>query len=49
MGELLQHLLATAWATLADVAPIAAILFGFQYLVIRRPLPHLRTILSGFV
>ncbi len=49
MGELLQHLLATAWATLADVAPIAAILFGFQYLVIRRPPPHLRTILSGFV
>ncbi len=49
MGGLFQHVVATAWSTLGDVAPIAAILFGFQYLVIRQPLPHLRTILTGFV
>ena len=49
LAELLHHLLATAWSTLGDVAPIAAILFGFQYVVIRQPLPHLKTILVGFV
>lgn len=35
-------------ATFGDVLPIAAILFGFQYLVIRRPLPHLKQVLIGF-
>jgi hypothetical protein len=43
-GEFLQ----TLFATVRDVLPIAAILFGFQYLVIRRPIPRLRTILIGF-
>jgi hypothetical protein len=35
-------------ATLGDVLPIAAILFGFQYLIIRRPLPRLKQVLTGF-
>jgi hypothetical protein len=35
-------------STLLDVLPIAAILFGFQYLVLRRPVPHLRRVLMGF-
>jgi hypothetical protein len=38
----------TILTTLADVLPIAAILFGFQYLVLRRPFPHLQRILLGF-
>ncbi len=49
MWDLLRHLLETGISTLGDVAPIAAILFGFQYLVIRQPLPHLKTIITGFV
>ncbi len=46
---LLDHTLATAMATLVDVAPIVAILFGVQFLVIRRRPPNLRRIAVGFV
>ena len=49
LWDLLRHLLETALSTLCDIAPIAAILFGFQYLVIRQPLPYLKTIITGFV
>jgi hypothetical protein len=48
MGPLID-LSWTAAATVRDVTPIAVILFGFQYLVIRRPLPHLRNIITGFI
>jgi hypothetical protein len=34
--------------TMRDVLPIAAILFGFQVFVLRRPIPHLRQVLVGF-
>jgi hypothetical protein len=34
--------------TLTDVAPIAVILFGFQVLILRRPIPNLRRVLTGF-
>lgn len=35
--------------TLRDVLPIAAVLFGFQVLVLRRRVPNLRRVLLGFV
>lgn len=35
--------------TLRDVLPIAGILFGFQILVLRRQIPHLKQVLLGFV
>jgi hypothetical protein len=35
--------------TLADVVPIAVVLFGFQYLVLRRPVPNLPRVAVGFV
>ncbi len=38
----------TALRTLADVAPIAAILIGFQVLVLRRSVPNLRRVVAGF-
>lgn len=41
--------LSTFAATLLDVLPIAAILFGFQIVVLRRRVPHLRQVLLGFV
>ena len=45
----LQHILNTVLATIRDVLPIAAIIFGFQILVIRKPIPHMRRVLTGFV
>jgi|TARA_R110000850_G_scaffold20699_3_gene61441 hypothetical protein len=42
-------LIATFWGTLLDILPIAAIVFGFQYLVIRKPVKHLPQILIGFM
>ncbi len=38
----------TLWATVLNVLPIAVILFGFQVLVLRRPLAGARRILIGF-
>ncbi|MES9870004.1 MAG: DUF1538 domain-containing protein [Sedimenticola sp.] len=35
-------------ATIRDVIPIAAIIFGFQFLVLRKPIPNIRQILIGF-
>lgn len=49
MLDLLGTLFWTGLGTVRDVAPIAAVLFGFQYLVIRQPLPHLKNIIFGFV
>jgi hypothetical protein len=46
--ELLTDIIATLIATVRDVLPIAAILFGFQFLVLRRSIPHLKRVLSGF-
>ena len=33
--------------TMLDVLPIAAIIFGFQFLVIRKPIPNLKKVLIG--
>ncbi|MEZ5538265.1 MAG: DUF1538 domain-containing protein [Thiolinea sp.] len=35
-------------ATLRDVLPIALIIFGFQFFVIRKPVPNLKKVLVGF-
>jgi hypothetical protein len=47
--ELLQHLFATGLSTITDVLPIAGIIFGFQLLVLREKVPHLKQVLVGFV
>lgn len=36
-------------STLLDVVPIAAVLFGFQFFVLRRRVRHLRQVLFGFI
>ncbi len=46
--ELFLHLLDTGLTTLKDVLPIAVIIFGFQLLVIRRPIPNIKKTLIGF-
>jgi len=35
--------------TIWDVLPIAVILFGFQLLILRKPIPNLKKIITGFV
>lgn len=41
--------LAVLLSTAGDILPIIAIIFGFQYLVIRRPIRQLKRVLVGFV
>ncbi|TNF88414.1 MAG: DUF1538 domain-containing protein [Gammaproteobacteria bacterium] len=36
-------------ATVWDVLPIALIIFGFQIFILRKPIPNLKRILTGFV
>lgn len=43
------HFFQVLAGTLLDVLPIAAILFGFQYLVLKRPIKNPREIAVGFI
>jgi hypothetical protein len=36
-------------STIFDVLPIAAIIFGFQFLIIRKPVPNLKKVLIGML
>jgi hypothetical protein len=47
--ELLTNLFDTTITTITDIAPIIGIMFGFQLLVLRRPIPHLKQVLAGLV
>ena len=47
--ELLDLMGTTTLATLRDVLPIAAIIFGFQFLILRQPIPNLKRTLLGFI
>lgn len=47
--ELLDHILATAWATVFDVLPIATILLFFQIAVLKKMPPNPKRIAVGFV
>ena len=44
-SDLLRTLLTTIW----DVLPIVVIIFGFQYLIIRKALPNLKKMIFGFL
>ena len=46
--EVARHLLDTVLGTVWDVLPIAIIIFGFQFVAIRRPIPRLGQVLVGF-
>ena len=37
------------FATVKDVLPIIIILFGFQFFILRKPIPNLRKVIIGFV
>ena len=47
--DMLLNILKTLWSTILDVLPIAGIIFGFQILVLRQRIPHLRRVIIGFV
>jgi hypothetical protein len=47
--QLLHDLFFTILSTVWDVLPIAAIIFGFQLLVLRKPIPNLKKIITGFI
>lgn len=46
--DLINSFVSTFLATITDVIPIAAIIFGFQFLIIRRPIANLKRVLIGF-
>ncbi|MBZ5486872.1 DUF1538 domain-containing protein [Halomonas aquamarina] len=43
-----MSLMPTLWRTLVDILPIVAIIFGSQYLIIRKPIKRLAQVISGF-
>jgi hypothetical protein len=45
LGDLAHTLL----DTVADVVPIVVIIFGFQLLVLRKPMPHIGRVSGGFI
>ena len=49
MIEWLVHFVIKILETCRDIMPIVTVIFGFQLLVIRRPLPHLKKTLVGFL
>lgn len=46
--DMLSEFISTLLTTITDVLPIAAILFGFQFAIIRKPIPNLAKVLAGF-
>jgi hypothetical protein len=49
MIQIIIDLFLTIASTVWDVLPIAVIIFGFQLLILRKPIPNLRKIITGFV
>ena len=47
--NIISQLIDTLLSTVTDVVPIAIIIFGFQFFVIRKKPANLAEILSGFV
>lgn len=47
--HILHDLFITMLNTVWDVLPIAAIIFGFQFFVLRKSIPNIKRIITGFV
>jgi hypothetical protein len=47
--DVLINFALTLLTTLRDVLPIAGIILGFQFLVIRRPIPQFKRVFAGFI
>jgi len=46
---MLPEIAQTFVATCRDVFPVLALIAGFQYIILRQPIPHLRQVVVGFV
>ena len=46
--DMLIEIAQTFVATCRDVFPVLALIVGFQYIVLRQPVPHLRKVIVGF-
>ncbi len=49
MSSVIMNFLHSLATTARDVIPIAMILFGFQFFVLRRKMPHLGTVVAGLI
>lgn len=49
LAELFNQLVSTVLTTIKDVLPIAAIIFGFQFAIIRKPIPNFGKVIAGFI
>ncbi len=47
--QFLEEFPALLWATFFDILPIAIIIFGFQFLVIRKRVKNLKSVLTGML
>lgn len=47
--ELFENIIPTFLSTVRDVAPIIILLMFFQYIVLRKPIRHLKKVVIGFV
>lgn len=47
--QILENLIALMLSTFFDILPIAIIIFGFQFLVIRKPIKHMKKVLMGML
>jgi hypothetical protein len=47
--QVLDDLVALLLSTFFDILPIAIIIFGFQFLVIRKPIKHMKKVLMGML
>jgi len=46
--DMLLKIAQTLAATCRDVFPVLALIVGFQYIILRQPIPHLRQVVVGF-
>jgi hypothetical protein len=49
MTQVFIDLVLTIFTTVWDVLPIVVIIFGFQLFILRKPIPNLKKIITGFV
>jgi len=47
--DMLLEIAQTFVVTCRDVFPVLALIVGFQYIILRQPIPHLRQVIVGFV
>lgn len=47
--EIFGQLLKTTIATIGDIAPIIAVIFGFQILILKQPIPNIKKVIVGII